>query len=343
MSTRWYEILFRFEVLHDFYFNGHSADISIQPTNTTAAQLSGYRHLLRYKDGSPVVIFEAIDDQRTPLLPIDNEIRLVFTGRLINSYFSNFTDLPIREIEQVYLFDNLNGSGPLQVIPVYLRPQKFSFAFTTTRVNATLMITDRDGNTILNKAIHNSDKNFSENLDLTGRSGLHHFTVTTTQGIEVERDIYISHELYNHKPWCIIEIFQKGAVQFNCSVETIYRLEFKSLQKPWKYKLNLTRDYQNATFLIEDKENYGSPKDHPYTKINFVEASPAQTYEQGKLVSFISGTKAGNSITEQAVPYFEKPKKDLQLTISKNGSDTIIRPLPIPSSISPDQEININI
>ncbi len=343
MSPRWYEILFGFEVLHNFYSSGVSNDLKIEPTPETTMKISGYRHLLRHREGSPVVVFEAIDDQRTALLPIVDDIRLVFTANLYNTYFSNFTALPAKENEQVYLYDNLAGPAPLQVRPVYLRPQVFALAFTTTRVNATLEITDRDGNVVLNKAVHNSDKKFSENLKLTGISGLHHFTVTTTQGIEVDRDIYISNTLYNSKPWCIIEIFQKGATQFNYNTETTFQLEFTAREQPWHYLLNLTRDYLNASFTIEDKENYGPPKDHPYTKIDFVETSGNQTYEQGQLVSFVSGTKAGNNITEQEVPFFEKPKKDLQLTITKNGADTIIRPLPIPSSLSPGGEININL
>ena len=84
-------------------------------------------------------------------------------------------------------------------------------------------------------------------------------------------------------------------------------------------------------------------KNDPYVKIDFVETSGSQTYEEGQTINFISGTKVGNAINEQAIPFFEKPKKDLQLTISKNGVETIVRPLPIPSAISPLQEVYINI
>ncbi len=339
MSTRWYNILFRFEVLHNFYASGLSLDINIQPTAATKQKLAGSRHLLRQKDNSPLILFEAIDDQRSPLIAFTGDVKLVFTGRLANPYFSNFTQLPAKEAEQVYVYDNLSGNA-LQQTPAYIRPQVFAFAFTTTRVNATLEIADRDGTVILNKTVHNSDKVFSENLKLLGVEGLHRFTVTTTQGVEVDQQIYISNDFSTNKPWCIIEIFQKGAVQFNYAVETAYQLQFTAQAKPWQFNLLLRQGYQNATFTIEDKENYGSPKDHPYSKIDFVETSGNQTYEAGQTVKFITGTAVNNP---QAVPFFEVSKKDLQLTISKNGSDTIIRPLPVPPSISSLQEVYINI
>ena len=260
MSTRWYNILFRFEVLHEFYSDGISHDISIRPTDKTSAKISGYRHFLRYKENSPLVLFEAIDDLRSPLLPIVGDTRFVFTGTLKNPYFSNFTELPPKEADQVYLFDNLSGNS-LQQTAVSLRPQVFTFSFTASRVNATLDITDRNGNIILSKAVSNSDKKFNENLKLYGVSGFHRFTVTTTQGIEVDQAIYISNSLYKNRPWCIIEIWQQGPLHFNYNAETTYQLQFDALQKPWHYNLNLTKDYLNASFLIEDKENYGPPKE----------------------------------------------------------------------------------
>lgn len=339
MKSRWYNILFRFEVLHDFYANGLSQDILIQPTRSTAQKITGYKHLIKQKDNSPLIVFEATDDQRTALLPITGDTRLVFTGNLTNFYFSNFTILPTKSANQVYVYDNLGGTN-LQPTPALIKPQVFAFAFTTTRVNATLEVTDRDGNIVLNEALHNSDKRFSENLDLSGVNGLHRFTVTTTQGLEVDQHIYISSEFAIKKPWCIIEIFQKGTVQFDYTLETVFQLQFAAAAKPWHFNLLLARAYQNATFIIEDKETYGPPKDHPYTKIDFVEISGNQTYEAGQTVSFATGTTINN---KQDIPFFEKSKKDLQLTISQNGTDTIIRPLPIPSSISPLQEVYINI
>ncbi len=339
MKSRWYNILFRFEVLHDFYANGFSQDILIQPTRSTAQKIIGYKHLIKQKENSPLIVFEATDDQRTALLPIIGDARLLFTGNLINPYFSNFSILSPKLTDQVYVYDNLNGNS-LQLTPAFVKPQVFAFAFTTTRVNATLEIADRDGNIILSESLHNSDKRFSENLNLAGIQGLHRFTVTTTQGVEVDQQIYISNEFAANKPWCIIEIFQKGSVQFDYSLETAYQLQFSAAAKPWHYNLRLGQGYQNATFTIEDKETYGPPKDHPYTKIDFVETSGNQTYEAGQTISFVTGSAINN---QQAIPFFEKSKKELQLTISKNGTDTIIRPLPIPSSISPLQEVYINI
>ncbi len=339
MSTRWYNILFQFEVLHDFYASGRSHDILIEPTRATAAKLTGYRHLLKQKERSPLILFEANDDQRSALLPITDELKLVFVGNLSNTYFSNFTQLAPKQADQVYVYDNLSGNT-LQQIPALVKPRVFAFTFTTTRVNATLEITDRDGNVVLNEALHSSEKKFSENLKLSGLSGLHRFMVTTNQGVEVDKYIYISDEFTLKKPWCIIEIFQKGTVQFDYSLETTYQLQFSAAAKPWRFNLNLGKGYQNATFTIEDKETYGPPKDHPYTKIDFTETSGNQTYEAGQNISFVTGTSINN---QQDIPFFEKPKKDLQLTISQNGTDTIIRPLPIPSSISPLQEVYINI
>lgn len=342
MSTRWYNILFGFEVLHNFYDSGFSNDIAIQPTTATAQKIAGVRHLLKRKNNQPILLFEATDNQRTPLIPFTGDTRLVFTGQLTNSYFSNFTNLPAKHGHQVYVFDNLNGTI-LQQTPATIKPQVFAFEFTTTRVNATLEITDRQGNTVLNEALHNSEKKFSKNLKLYGTEGLHRFTVTTTQGIEVDEQIYISNELTQNKPWCVIEIFQQGGTQFNYSTETIYQLQFVASQKPWQYILYLSKDYLNASFNLEDKENYGTPHSHPYTKIDFVETSGNQTYEKGQMVSFTSGTLNGNNVNPQLIPFYEKAKKQLQLTINKNGTETILSPLPIPSALSPNQEVYITI
>lgn len=342
MSTRWFNILFRFEVLHNFYSSGISHDLLIQPTPHTVKKVTGVKHLIKRKDNSPLVIFEASDDSRTPLLPLSGDCRLVFTGKLANNYFSNYTDLPVKKSEEVYVYDNLNGSL-LQQTPALIRPQVFAFNFSTTRVNADLEISDRNGNVVLSESRHNSDKKFSENLKLYGVDGLHRFKVTTSQGIEVDQYIYISNELAQNRPWCIIELFQQGTVQFDYSTETSYQLLFQASQKPWLYNISLSQDYLNASFVIEDKENYGSPHDHPYSKIDFVETSGAQPYTKGQTLSFISGVKNGNQVNEQLIPFYENPKKELQLTISKNGADTVISPLPIPSSISPHQKIYITI
>jgi len=342
MSTRWFNILFRLEVLHNFYSSGVSKDIRIKPTSATVKKIAGARHLLKYKDNSPLVIFEATDDARTPRLPITGDTKLVFTGNLTNAYFSNFTDLPAKENEEVYVYDNLGGNL-LQQSPALVRPQVFAFSFTTSRVNADLEIIDRQGNVVLSESLHSSEKTFSANLKLLGADGLHRFKVTTTQGIEVDQQIYISNELAQNQPWCIIEIFQQGLAQFDYNSETVYQLEFQASHKPWHYNISLSKDYINASFAIEDKENYGSPKNHPYVKIDFVETSGAQSYQKGQTLSFTSGKKAGNQINEQLIPFYEDPKKELQLIISMNGADTVISPLPNPSSISPQQEVYLTL
>lgn len=342
MSTRWYEILFRFEVLHSFYSSGFSRDVFIKPTPATSNKIAGYRHLLRSKNEMPHLLFEATDENRTPLLPISGDTNLVFTVELTNPYFPNFTALPAKDADQLFLYDNLGGN-PLQQKLVRLRPQVFAFSFSTSRVHADLEISDRNGQIVFSDSLHSSSKKFSANLKLYGLEGLYQFKVTTTQGAEVDEQIYISNQLYRRKPWAIVEILQQGAVEFDYSTENVYQLEFAASEKPWHFHLNLTRDYQNASFSIEDTESYNSPKEHPYTKMDFAETSGSQTYQKGQRVSFVSGSKSGNSINEQLVPYYQDPKTELQLKILKNGDETTVKPLPNPSALSPTRDVHLNI
>ncbi len=339
MKTRWYDILFRLEVAHDFYENGVSKDIRFSPTSETARKIAGHGYLLKYQNEMPLLLFEATDDARTPKLPISGEAVFVFSGKLRNSYFSNFTQLPAKESGQVYLYDNLNNSTELQVQTVKIKPSVFTFSFETSRVNVDLEITDRDGNIIFNESLHSSSRKFNEILKLNGIRGLHRITATTTQGTEIDEMIYVSDALFNEKPWCIVEIFQKGAEQFDYSQETVFQMVFQSQQKPWQYHLKLTQGYQSATFVIEDMENFGAPHSHPYVKIDFAETSGNQTYEAGQTVIF----QTENGGNPQEIPFYEKPKKDLQLTISNGSGDTVIRPLPVPSAEGLRQEVYMNL
>lgn len=122
----------------------------------------------------------------------------------------------------------------------------------------------------------------------------------------------------------------------------ILDISFVPRETVWKYKIILSKDYTNCQFKLEDQENYQSNNaNSKYEKISFAETSE-QDYSRGSVVVFQTGKVVDEVFVPQQVPYYERPKKDLELKI--NGPEKVkINHLPVPSPNHLKSEVYINV
>ena len=87
-----YLTLFRFEIEHAYYADGHSPDFQIEPAPATQKLLNACRCILKPLP-SGLNVLAALDDQNMPLIALPADPLFAFHLRLQNPDFPLFTDL----------------------------------------------------------------------------------------------------------------------------------------------------------------------------------------------------------------------------------------------------------
>lgn len=342
MITR-FDILFKVLVNHTYYLDRVCPDLEVLPSRDCRHRLGKFGLLTRPVANGRLVAFEAEDAIRTPRVKIEGNKVFTFLLKQKNPSFENFTTLTSKDPSEIYYYDNLGGTT-MALQTVKLRPSLFKYPYESTTKNINLSLTNVWGDKVYDKDLSADSKKFNHEVDArTWTPGLYELKIKAGTTVKVAEKIYISDEIVQSGCFGIVEIFQKGTVQLDYSAEQDYRIEFSAKTTPWKYIIELTKDFSSHLFKIEDKENYATPPDepnYPYTsEIKFVEVG-ATTHQKGERAEFVTGTSPSSKVN---VPLSEIPKKKLQLTVSNGTGQLVVKDLPNPTVNSTKSEVYLRI
>lgn len=347
-----------FEVItdHKYYDDGVCKDFIIKPLPETSKLLSGYKLLFRKEINGFRILFQAEENSRTPFLELDEGVIFIFSMQLKKPSLLNFTELPVKSSSNDIFYFETNDSSArietdrfniykLKLAPdslVQIRPKAFNYQFESESEEVKLQVLDANGKPILEKLLQSDHNAFGEQIDLNKfPGGKYTFRRIVNEEVEKVDYIFVTDIMRFGRPFGLITIYKDKFIKYE--KPSLFKLTFQTRSVPWRYNLKLTNDYADHDFAITDKENYNNKNNSRYSEeVNFVETSNLDAYTKGATVIFESGEIVDGEFQPQKVPYYESPKKHLQLK-TDNGKKTVINHLPNPAINNLKSEIFINV
>jgi len=361
-----YSHLFHLQLSHDYYRGGLARGVDIFPSLETTELMKNGRILLRKIPTGIVALYRTENDEVTPEISLQGNIRFSFFISLENPLnFLNITDLDLSPVERfesgrIPYFTN----DPSNPSDSNNSPETLSFTFLDgfTDKLFNYRIQHEDDSLLLkiynpngNQISHGKDpegieypldfilqKNeetgdFSIQIDLRGKqSGRYRILIRNagdTEDIE-EKILWIDSKPKGKNVFGIIELnYPASAGNLYGSIE-YFRLAFRRKNTLWQYFVvnkNGRIDLEAFDLNITD---LGDQPNTPYTTYVFqrVGDEPHESIRINDMDTVIFRSQA-------PIPYFEEPKLNLQLERTP-GSDPVIIHLPNPSHSGLVKEID---
>ena len=348
---------------HDFYQDGLAKDLTIWPTAETALLMKNGKLLFRKTPGGIVLLYQAEEDEVTPLTPLQLPQSFFFFFKPENpSSFLQITDLndssEAFQAGKVPFFQNTPASAstdrdnPEELAYQLLdgiRSKVFSIDLKLNPTPPSVRIKirnaageaispgkDQTGNPLPDGVEVNPDDNgvFRFTFDFKGKKeGTYSFTLRNsadTEDLWIEK--YWLGDTNFHQPLGILELQYQAAPNHLYGAKEYYQLSFNRKESLWTYYVvngNNKVDLISSSLEINDQGNDGSV---PYGSYTFdrIGDSPNADIKINNLdtVVFRSQSK---------IPYFEIPKLNFQLR-KKPGNQILISNLPNPLRSAPTKE-----
>jgi hypothetical protein len=273
---------------------------------------------------------------------INGNIRFTFAGHLINSFFENFSDLPLeRDPMQKYFFSNrdfnqvdLFGSGETSLLLNRGEKVTKDDLMPLVTANRRYEETAPDGGTVFSlilepegtvknsQTIDPSDGLLSWQHDFRDLdSGIYRLEA---DGTEVDR-FYFNREPSARSAWMILEIFTdvpagnafiSGTNQIN---EKTYRIAFLNRSTYWRYKATNRNGHTLANPAIAIGSNTGLFSGSP--DLVFTSLSPMELLEEP--VKGIRFLKNASSSSSEILTNLPNPEVSQILPTGSGGSFTV--------------------
>lgn len=350
----YYKTFFQVTIDHNYYDDGVCRDFDIRPLPETARLFAGHKLMFKKEINGFKILFQALDNNRIPTVELDEGVRLNFSMHLKNSSLYNFTELPDKSShKEVYHFDSLlvtkidendtvNYKMELSAdSKLETRPNRFSYYFESESDKVNLQVRDVASNLIIDRQFESEDKTFNELIELQGfPTGKYVFSRSIDGEIEGEDEYYIVDLKKTGKPFGFMTISKDALITYQQATQ--FHIKFQTRSVPWKYNFLLTKDYIGEDFsIVENEVNNGSGSRYNEV-IEFVETSARSAYTKGETIVFESGQMVGSNFQPQKIPYYQSPKKSLQLK-TNSGQKIVISHLPNPAINSLKPEVYINV
>ncbi len=320
--------LFEVVFYHTYYSSGTGDDFEIEPAFFCQSLLRSYGLLLKKTPRGFVILYEITRDELGdphPLIPIDEELKLSFILKPKNSYFLNYSDLPLdSDPDYLYRLHNLNDNeqgGDLLlssatdknhlslVDRTTLKSQFFHYSFDSINPSAKIEVLDELETVIIKHTVTIDEGRFNYPLDLLGRTpGLYTLWIDGVKRIE----FYASDELVGTGAFGVIDIFSNDHVPEEYRFlppgqdsHPVYMMNIERRQTFWKYHVAF-KNYE-----IDSKFNsIKLSVNHPDSLINFIRQGVFDESDDIPTEIFISDTEL--SLTEV-------PVKGIDLKLKKSG------------------------
>lgn len=306
--------------VHNYYRSGIPGVISYSYNEATAKKLKNHRLKFNQYPGGFELSFQSADGS-TPLVPL-GEIKLTFLIKLESALeffnFTNFSGLGGFTAKKKLFFQN-DPQNTAQINPGlidYIKPNQFTYEIpvsTNDPVNETvnLELEHMESGEIftIDDIPAKEDGTFESPIDLAGMpEGLYNFKAETSISNTLSNEsILIDKEVYRQLVFGIIEI------HYNQNTLDSYELIFERKSNFWNYIL-VNRSKRADFNSLEIKDN-SLVNDPPYQTYLFEKKQTGFTVGNSDAIRFQSKTE---------IPFFELPKKNIELVKEVSGNDLVL-------------------
>jgi hypothetical protein len=308
--------------MHDYYGEGCKDFDFIIPADT-AQSLGNGKLIAKVRDGRLLILFQSDESGTARASSAGQTLR--FGLKLLNPYFSNFTDFNFNPYTPLYR-NSTNPNTLDAAIKMVLTGKVFSHTLTDTARPATVTLQDASGQILQTDTITTANNHSSVSYDLTGQpAGA--YTVTesypeTTKAIAY----YLDTELRWQGIFGFVEIKVDNSF-YTTAPE--FEIRFAAKKETLKYYL-VAKNYKDADFnqLIVVDKGYtedGRPQ------VNFIKvvSSDFTADDISPEMFGNNGVKVMLFKSQEKLARQEKARKNIQ--INKNGEE-LIKNLPQPST-----------
>jgi hypothetical protein len=336
-----YKKLFNTVIAHDFYVDNISKkDLAVFPTAETEQTMKNNNMLFRTSDDG-FRVFYRVDNAGGSFVDFSN-IHLVFVLRLqnINEFF-NFTNLddginPYKAGKILY-FTNIGTVTQNELtydLLDYLKPAMFTYQFPqTTGTTGHIKITGPDNTDVTpsypdaNNVPKTSADTFVYPIDFTGMpKGIYKFETWIDAGAHTIQTVYIDNDLAMQNVFGIVDILAVNGTNGSFPpTPGVPSPPFPPITTPRVYTMRFFRRITQWRYIVVLK----SPSVSPAASLGIVDDASQQPY--GTLTfsaptdTTVNGfpAKVFNS-TVNTIPYFETPKKNLNIKKDPGATPVMI-------------------
>lgn len=344
-----FKSLFEVMVLHNYYKNENTSDITVVPTSSCAQLIKNKKLLFKTNKEGFKILYKSISEEGTPLVALD-KITFSFAIYLNNtSEFLNFTRLNTSEKEysagKIVYFKNdpVDENGLDYDLLDLLKPDIFTYRFPFTADDpendeASFEIEDRKGATVLSSNQIKPDEKgeYYLRIDLSHEPGGKYYFKSSDNSHDLTIEtIYIDNELARQKLFGFIEI------EYNEDSLSKYTLEFEKNMAKWAYHLVNKSGMSFTDFDLEVLDDSGDDGSAIYQTYTF---SGSQTPDPDNSVN---GYETLVFVSDKKIPFYEIPKLNLKLKkveVSGPADTVLVKNLPNPdlnTIINKDDESDI--
>lgn len=318
-----FQPLFVISISHSYYTQS-CKDFDYSFPRDTLQLLKNANLIARVRDNKLYVLFAA---DKTGAHLTSKTLRIGL--RLLNPYFSNFTDLSFVDQSCRPLYRNSQRGGELDAaVPVILVGQVFSHALIKTARPVTVTLKDPSDQIFKTDTVTGENNRSTISYDLTGQpAGAYHITEEDGAGNSITRIYYSDAELQQHSIFGVVEINIDGSFY---TKDTEFKITFTAKQETLKYYI-IARNYSQLELdqlSIVDEGEEGRPQIQ-FTSANFTndDLSPSIL---GNGDAKIALFKSQTSVMRQ-----EKARQKIQLqkkNSSQQNASVLIPHLPQPGA-----------
>ena len=338
MTTTNFKTLFVVTVTHAYYREGCEDVAFIIPADT-AQRLKNGKLLARELGGKLYVLFETDDDELAPaaLKPIPG--RTLRIGlRLINPFFSNFTEVDEKFASTTLLYRNATVATALDApVKVQLVGQVFSHKLTDSARPVTVTLKDKTGVMLQTDEVTAALNRLTVSYDLTGLVPGPYSVEENYSSGPTQNSYYSDPELVQAGVFGLVEV-EIVAGFYSAAAPPEFAIVFNARQETLRYYVVAT-NYPADQLTVLDA---GSAEDGRSQIIFDKIASNALTPSEKTSHDLLGGSSAEIVLfrSHDDVTRAEKPRKKIQL--KKNG-DVLITHLPQPRPEKPNADLIITV
>ncbi len=343
--------LFNLHLAHGYFIGGRPTGLTLRPTKATQRLISGGRMLFKPVSNGITVLYETLDDEKTPVVQHKGEMKFSFALTLDDpKRFFNITDLDMKETDRkfrsadILYFKNTSGSENPEIISHILldslRSKSFSylFGFPGTPGSVLFSLTDAGGQKI--SAGKDAEGNplpveislkpdeegiYRQHIDIRNLPDAQYRIMVREEGSSewlTKEVFYAENDLSSQIPVGIVEIIFGPGHMYDDTHE--YQLEFSGKKTIWKYYII------NRNGKLEDLENLNI-EDRSADFSEFYESVGfSRDIADSPVTAAIKGEETVIFRSEEPIPFYEEPKTSICL--KKNSESTcLIKHLPNPS------------
>ena len=330
-----FSTLFMVNISHTYYISKCRDFDFIFPADTAQLLRNG-KLIAKVLDGKLYVLFEA-DEAGTALVPIAGK-RLRIGLKLLNPFFSNFTELPFNSNASTPLYRNTTNPVALdEPEETVMVGQVFSQSLAKTERPVTVTLKNTGGQILQTDIITAANKTTTVSYELAGQAAGAYTVEEAYSGETKKTTYYCDAELRQHGVFGAIEI------EINSGFYTApptFVIAFDVKEEILKYYI-VARNYSGTEFnQLSVKDNGFAEEGRP--QVNFTKVLSESFTKDDISPALLGGsdTRVVLFKTQAAIKRREKARKKIQL--NKNG-DAVITHLPQPGADKANGDLIINI